>query len=59
MLVLSRRNQQQILIPALNITITVLQTSAGRVQVGIDAPANVQITRPDVVRPGSTIQTTR
>lgn len=47
MLVLSRKHQEQILIPGLNITITVLKVGAQRVQLGIAAPADVQITRPE------------
>lgn len=47
MLVLSRRNQQQILIPELDIRITILGIGAGRVQLGIEAPRNIDITRPD------------
>jgi carbon storage regulator CsrA len=50
MLVLSRKVQQQILIPDLNIRITVLTVGTNRVQLGIEAPAGIQITRPEVVR---------
>jgi carbon storage regulator CsrA len=51
MLVLSRKKQQQILIPGLDIRITVLSISAGRVQLGIEAPRGIEITRPDAGRP--------
>jgi carbon storage regulator CsrA len=51
MLVLSRKSQQQILIPGLNIRITVLGIGTNRVHLGIEAPNDVQITRPEVVRP--------
>lgn len=53
MLVLSRKVQQQILIPDLNIRITVLTVGTNRVQLGIEAPAGIQITRPEVIRPVS------
>ncbi len=48
MLVLSRKLQQQIVIPELNIRITVLSVGTNRVQLGIEAPASVQITRPEI-----------
>ena len=47
MLVLSRKPQEQIVIPGLNIRLTILSVGTNRVQVGIDAPPEVQITRPD------------
>ncbi len=47
MLVLSRKIQEQILIPGLNIRLTVLSVGTNRVQLGIEAPKGVQITRPD------------
>jgi len=48
MLVLSRKLQQQIVIPELNIRITVLSVGTNRVQLGIEAPNSIQITRPEV-----------
>ena len=48
MLVLSRKIQEQILIPDLNIRLTVLSIGANRVQLGIEASKGIQITRPDV-----------
>ena len=48
MLVLSRKSQEQIVIPELNIRITVLSIGSGRVQLGIEAPREIQVTRPDV-----------
>lgn len=48
MLVLSRKLQQQIVIPELNIRITVLSVGTNRVQLGIEAPNSVQITRPEI-----------
>ena len=47
MLVLSRKIQEQILIRGLNIRLTVLSVGKNRVQIGIEAPKGVQITRPD------------
>lgn len=47
MLVLSRKVGEQILIPQLNITITVLNSGPGRVQLGIQAPREIDITRPE------------
>ncbi len=51
MLVLSRKVQQQILVPDLNIRITILSVGTNRVQVGIEAPTGIQITRPEIQRP--------
>lgn len=48
MLVLSRKLQQQIVIPELNICITVLSVGTNRVQLGIEAPNSIQITRPEI-----------
>lgn len=56
MLVLSRKTNEQILIPGLNITITVLSIGANRVQLGIKAPRHVDITRPDATRPETCTQ---
>jgi carbon storage regulator CsrA len=53
MLVLSRKLREQILIPDLNISITVVSVGANRVQLGIDAPRNIEITRPDAGRPAN------
>ncbi len=51
MLVLSRKISQQILIPELNICITVLSVGTNRVQLGIEAPRGIHITRPETIRP--------
>ena len=48
MLVLSRKIGEQILIPELNITLTVLSAGPNRVQLGIKAPRTVNITRPEI-----------
>ena len=47
MLVLSRKIHEQILIPGLNIRLTVLSVGANHIQVGIEAPKGIQITRPE------------
>lgn len=50
MLVLSRKIQEQILIPGLNIRLTILSVGKNRVQLGIEAPKGIQITRPEAAR---------
>lgn len=50
MLVLSRKTQEQILIPGLNIRLTILSVGKNRVQLGIEAPKGIQITRPEATR---------
>ena len=50
MLVLSRKIQEQILIPGLNIRLTILSVGKNRVQVGIEAPKGIEITRPEASR---------
>ena len=50
MLVLSRKIQEQILIPGLNIRLTILSVGKNRVQLGIEAPKGIQITRPEATR---------
>ena len=47
MLVLSRKIQEQILIPGMNIRLTILSVGKNRVQLGIEAPKGIQITRPE------------
>ena len=51
MLVLSRRRNEQIAIPGLDITFTVLGIRGNRVQIGIQAPPDIEITRPGTTRP--------
>lgn len=48
MLVLSRKIQQQILIPESGIRITVIGIGSNRVHLGIEAPSNIHVTRPEV-----------
>ncbi len=50
MLVLSRKTQEQILIPEMNIRLTILSVGKNRVQVGIEAPKEIEITRPEAAR---------
>ncbi len=47
MLVLSRKIQEQILIPGMKIRLTILSVGKNRVQLGIEAPKGIQITRPE------------
>jgi len=54
MLVLSRKLREQITIPGLDITVTVLSVGGNRVQLGIEAPAHIDISRPDTVYRGDT-----
>ncbi len=49
MLVLSRKLREQVLVPGSNIRITVLSIGKNRVQLGFEAPPEVQITRPEIV----------
>ncbi len=49
MLVLSRRSAEQICLPGLNVRITILRVRTGRVQLGIEAPPEIEISRPDAV----------
>lgn len=45
MLVLNRRTGEEIIIPELGITLTVLMTANNKVRVGIEAPKAVRILR--------------
>lgn len=45
MLVLSRRNQEQIVLPGLGITITILETKNNKVSIGIDADRHFIVLR--------------
>src|SRR3954463_12582464 len=56
MLVLSRRAHEKIVFPAFNTSVEVLEVKPGRVRLGIDAPANVQILREEVMDPAQTKQ---
>jgi carbon storage regulator len=48
MLVLSRRRGQQIVVPSLNMAITVLSINGKAVRLGISAPDNVAVHRQEV-----------
>ena len=50
MRVLSRKIQEQILIPACTIPLTMRSVGKNRVQLGIEAPKGIQITRPETTR---------
>jgi len=56
MLVLSRRAHEKIVFPAFNTSVEVLEVKPGRVRLGIDDPANVQILREEVMDPAQTKQ---
>jgi carbon storage regulator CsrA len=48
MLVLSRRAQEKIYFPALNITVQVVGVKRGRVRLGVEAPPEVAVLREEV-----------
>gem|GEM_PF-2037453 len=50
MLVLSRRPNEKIVLPGLNVTVQVLEVKAGRVRIGVEAPPNVKIMRSEVLQ---------
>jgi carbon storage regulator len=50
MLVLSRRLNEKIVIPGLDITIQVLSIQGGAVRIGIDAPLHVGILRAELAQ---------
>ena len=45
MLVLSRRTDEEIVLPDLGVTIKVLRTSGNQIRLGISAPSDVRILR--------------
>ena len=49
MLVLTRRLDEKIVIPGLDVTIQVLDVRHGRVRLGISAPGSVRIVRQEVL----------
>lgn len=49
MLVLSRRLNEKIVIPGLNITIEVVAVKPGVVRIGIEAPPDVKVFREEVL----------
>lgn len=48
MLVLSRKEEESILIPSQNISIKVLEIRGNKVRIGIDAPTDMPIYREEV-----------
>ncbi|HEV8060348.1 MAG TPA: carbon storage regulator [Gemmataceae bacterium] len=48
MLVLSRRTNEEILFPGMNISVKVLAVSPGKVSLGVQAPAEVSIIRAEL-----------
>ena len=59
MLVLSRRMQEKIYIPALNVTVQVVGVNGGRVRLAIEAPPEVTVLREEVQGPGTDAQAPR
>jgi len=53
MLVLSRRNGEDVLIPQHDIVITVIEARGGKARLGITAPANVTILRRELHESGA------
>lgn len=51
MLVLSRKANEDIVIPELNITIRVLDTKSNRVRIGISAPKEIRVERAEAQKP--------
>lgn len=51
MLVLSRRRNEKVVFPTLDITIEVRRIAGNRVQLAIAAPANIPIFRHEVLEP--------
>ena len=49
MLVLSRRVNQQIVLPGLGITVTVVAIKGGAVRIGIEAPPDVSVVREELL----------
>jgi carbon storage regulator len=49
MLVLSRRLNENIVLPDLNVTIKIVAIEGGRVRIGIEAPADVAIMRKELL----------
>ena len=51
MLVVSRRCDEEIVFPTIGVTVKILQASANRARLGIDAPAHIQILRGELHSP--------
>jgi len=50
MLVLSRKQGEQIVVPKCQLTVTVLGIARNQVRVGISAPRNVEVHRAEIVQ---------
>jgi carbon storage regulator CsrA len=50
MLVLSRRTNEKLLLPDINVTVQVVAIRPGQVRLGIDAPPNVQVLRAEIAK---------
>lgn len=53
MLVLSRRPNQQILLPELNVAVHILEIQGDRVRLGFEAPRSVSVLRGELVAQSS------
>ena len=51
MLVVSRRTDEEIVFPTIGVTVKILQATANRARLGIDAPAHIQILRGELQSP--------
>lgn len=49
MLVLSRRKNEEILFPSLDIAVRILRASGNTVRIGIDAPSDVKVLRGEIL----------
>jgi carbon storage regulator len=52
MLVLSRRLNEKVVLPDLDVTITVVAIKGGTVRIGIEAPPDVRIVREELLEQG-------
>jgi carbon storage regulator CsrA len=59
MLVLSRRLNEKVVLPGLNVTVQVVSVKAGVVRLGIEAPPEVQVLRAELLaRPAPDVRVT-
>lgn len=56
MLVLSRKNQQEIVIDG-GITVKIIETRPGKVRLGVTAPAGVRVMRKELLMGGAAVNT--